>query len=337
MLADECNTAFLQVTFERRLGLVQLVGLLLLFVFVGLTRGTPSIPLQHFVAKEVRKRFDSSTERRRSEENGDSLHPSFAGSDGEGTLPLPAHLHYLCLLTSLSPVDTLRVLHNPSVSLLRSSSAKRHPTSALRRHYGVAGPSKTPKARSWTPPPRVSGSAPPEDPFYPPQSSSSSFAPRTAGDFSRRRGSKIRDPSFLSPSPFVLGSRRHSKHDFDNFRIATLDQNVSDIKKNEKKINSDGDAEDERGWASRGDYQDSKDGDDGYGTMSGSEADVGATLFRNGLGRDIASDLGRISMSEDEGALESLVLPGPLDTLPIAPPEDVGRTEGVFIKEEDLS
>ena len=74
---------------------MQLVGLLLLFVFVGLTRGTPSIPLQHFVAKEVRKRFDSSADRRRSEESVVSLQSQVAGSDGEGTLLLLAYAHRL--------------------------------------------------------------------------------------------------------------------------------------------------------------------------------------------------------------------------------------------------
>lgn len=51
----------IQLLFERRLGVAQLIGLFALFVFVGLTRGSTTIPL-NLVPREVRRRTSSKDE-----------------------------------------------------------------------------------------------------------------------------------------------------------------------------------------------------------------------------------------------------------------------------------
>lgn len=51
-----------QLLFERRLGVAQLVGLFILFVFVGLTRGSTTIPLNMVSNQVLRRRTSSKDE-----------------------------------------------------------------------------------------------------------------------------------------------------------------------------------------------------------------------------------------------------------------------------------
>ncbi|KAK4057416.1 hypothetical protein OIO90_001485 [Microbotryomycetes sp. JL221] len=158
-----------EVRLEKHLSVAELIALLALFIFVGLTRGSPMSPFGHFAAipplqigsvgASLGPRVDSKRPASLSEERS-----------GSGTVPQPSR-------------------HSNQSGLTRSGSGRRRDSNALssanvvsrgsgyRRHYGV-GPSST-KAyqiringginngtlhRTWTPPARHS-SAPPEDLF----------------------------------------------------------------------------------------------------------------------------------------------------------------------------
>ncbi|GAA5836777.1 hypothetical protein JCM9279_007658 [Rhodotorula babjevae] len=161
-LASQINLLAQEIRFEKHLTLAQLVGLLLVVIFVGFTRGIPTSPFLHLAS--------SASTARASKRKAEALGATAAarekdweeqrGQDMEGDKAGAA--------STEAPRRTHRI--SPPASLSRHSSAKRYPSiskpGALRRHYGpmTGSSSSSPKAtsRSWTPPVRHS-SAPPED------------------------------------------------------------------------------------------------------------------------------------------------------------------------------
>ncbi|KAK4052791.1 hypothetical protein OIV83_002078 [Microbotryomycetes sp. JL201] len=145
-LAAQVTRLTREVRFDRHLSIAELIGLLALFVFVGLTRGSPTAPfghlaaMQHFRQGSVSPRFGLSRPSSPTEEQ-----MNFASSPG--------------------------VKEQVGQTLTRTSSLKRQSNASklpgLRRHYGVGSTSKahlSRASRTWTPPVRHS-SAPPEDLF----------------------------------------------------------------------------------------------------------------------------------------------------------------------------
>ncbi|KPV72500.1 uncharacterized protein RHOBADRAFT_50230 [Rhodotorula graminis WP1] len=161
-LASQINLLSQEIRFEKHLTLAQLVGLLLVVIFVGFTRGIPTSPFLHLASTTSTARAS----KRKAEALGVTASSrekdweEQRGQETEGDKAEP--------VTSEAPRRTHRV--SPSASLSRHSSAKRYPSiskpGALRRHYGpmTGSSSSSSKAmsRSWTPPVRHS-SAPPED------------------------------------------------------------------------------------------------------------------------------------------------------------------------------
>ncbi|GAA5916704.1 hypothetical protein JCM8208_000755 [Rhodotorula glutinis] len=162
-LASQISLLAQEIRFEKHLTLAQLVGLLLVVIFVGFTRGIPTSPFLHLASSTSTAR---ASKRKAAEALGVTASArekdweEQRGHDTEGDKAAPA--------TSEAPRRTHRI--SPSASLSRHSSAKRYPSiskpGALRRHYGpmTGSSSSSSKAmsRSWTPPVRHS-SAPPED------------------------------------------------------------------------------------------------------------------------------------------------------------------------------
>ncbi|KAM0786893.1 hypothetical protein ACM66B_002317 [Microbotryomycetes sp. NB124-2] len=148
-LAAQVSSLAREVRLERHLSIAELIGLLALFVFVGLTRGSPTSPFGHLAAMQHSRQGSLSP-------RFDSSRPSSPVADHQGA--------------SFSHQRSGQQPHSGS-NLTRTSSLKRPPNaskpSGLRRHYGVGPSSKahlSRASRTWTPPVRHS-SAPPEDFF----------------------------------------------------------------------------------------------------------------------------------------------------------------------------
>lgn len=172
-----------QVRLEKRLTVAQLIGLLLLVIFVGFTRGIPTSPFLHLAsthldAKREMKRTQADLLADRLGQAAGSRLQTEAGEEGGYRILVVAEE---CSTNTPhladAPAATRRGHRiSPSVSLSRyngsSSAFKRYPSiskAGPRRHYGI-GSSKTSngkgdssRARPWSPPTRHA-SAPPEEP-----------------------------------------------------------------------------------------------------------------------------------------------------------------------------
>ncbi|GAA5995424.1 Slp1p [Rhodotorula paludigena] len=182
-LISQVNLLAQEIRFEKRLTVAQLVGLLLLVIFVGFTRGIPTSPFLHLASAQAGRYALAKRER---EKEREAKRTADAGEASGKAVAAPAAAP---IKPSDDPVDmeaprrTQRV--SPATSLSRQSShaahsSKRYPSlskpGTLRRHYGVGAPSSSSIAgggsasrssrttRAWTPPVRHS-SAPPEDPL----------------------------------------------------------------------------------------------------------------------------------------------------------------------------
>ncbi|GJN93165.1 hypothetical protein Rhopal_006212-T1 [Rhodotorula paludigena] len=180
-LISQVNLLAQEIRFEKRLTVAQLVGLLLLVIFVGFTRGVPTSPFLHLASAQAGKYELAKREREKEREAKRRVE---AGEVGEKAVAAPVAAP---IKPSEDPVDveaprrTQRVSSVTSLSRQSSHAAhssKRYPSlskpGTLRRHYGVGTPSSSSTAagglasrstrttRTWTPPVRHS-SAPPED------------------------------------------------------------------------------------------------------------------------------------------------------------------------------
>ncbi|BGP51120.1 hypothetical protein JCM10450v2_007049 [Rhodotorula kratochvilovae] len=191
-LAAQVSVLAAEVRFEKRLTIAQLVGLLLLVIFVGFTRGIPTSPFLHLAAAGAGTRTAAAgrdAKRKVVEQEG---------AEREREREELRRAEREREKAELAGGEASRRTHrnSPSASLSRHQSAKRYPSlskpGALRRHYGgpATGPhapsgslSKAP-SRAWTPPVRHS-SAPPEDHLG---------LPVPAGD-ARRRSPLPRSPA----------------------------------------------------------------------------------------------------------------------------------------------
>ncbi|GAA5927946.1 hypothetical protein JCM1841_005058 [Sporobolomyces salmonicolor] len=146
-----------EVRFDKRLGIVQLVGLLVIVIFVGFTRSIPTSPFLHLASAQAQRYVSAKREgkrkekeRERSDSSGAEVSRKAASHRTNGGGPMSANRH------------------------TNGGSAKRYPSISKpggpRRHYGPlpSSSSRVPalgKApRPWTPPTRHS-SAPPEEAF----------------------------------------------------------------------------------------------------------------------------------------------------------------------------
>ncbi|BGP34841.1 hypothetical protein JCM10296v2_006665 [Rhodotorula toruloides] len=152
-----------EVRLEKRLTVAQLIGLLLLVIFVGFTRGIPTSPFLHLASTHL----DTKRETKRSQADlladrlGEAVGTRLQTEAAEEDAPAaPRRGHRI----------------SPSVSLSRyngsSSAFKRCPSiskAGPRRHYGIGsskatnGKGDSSRARPWSPPTRHA-SAPPEEP-----------------------------------------------------------------------------------------------------------------------------------------------------------------------------
>ncbi|BGP27150.1 hypothetical protein JCM10295v2_006114 [Rhodotorula toruloides] len=147
-LSTQVSMLTQEVRLEKRLTVAQLIGLLLLVIFVGFTRGIPTSPFLHLASMHL----DTKRESKRTQ--ADLL------ADRLDAAAAPRRGHRI----------------SPSVSLSRyngsSSTFKRYPSipkAGPRRHYGIGlskvsnGKGDPGRARPWSPPTRHA-SAPPEEP-----------------------------------------------------------------------------------------------------------------------------------------------------------------------------
>ncbi|BGP10856.1 hypothetical protein JCM10049v2_006750 [Rhodotorula toruloides] len=162
-LSTQVSMLTQEVRLEKRLTVAQLIGLLLLVIFVGFTRGIPTSPFLHLASTHL----DAKREMKRTQADlladrlGQAAGSRLQTEAGEEDAPAATRRGH-------------RI--SPSVSLSRyngsSSAFKRYPSiskAGPRRHYGI-GSSKTSngkgdssRARPWSPPTRHT-SAPPEEP-----------------------------------------------------------------------------------------------------------------------------------------------------------------------------
>ncbi|GAA5907498.1 hypothetical protein JCM6882_003877 [Rhodosporidiobolus microsporus] len=147
------------VRLERRLTIVQLIALFLLFVFVGFTRGIPTSPFIHLASSQLQRPPIPRKESKRKEEEQRSEAEKAPGPKAEEE--------------DVSGGEAQRHRRALSTSYRQPSTSKRHtslPKPGPRRHYGVGAPSSSKplsairNPRPFTPPMRHS-SAPPEEPF----------------------------------------------------------------------------------------------------------------------------------------------------------------------------
>ncbi|GAA5824801.1 hypothetical protein JCM11251_005351 [Rhodosporidiobolus azoricus] len=150
------------VRLDRRLIIVQLVALFLLFVFVGFTRGIPTSPFIHLASSQMQRPVLPRKESKRKEED-----KKLAGTEA---------IEKKVEEAELSGSESLRRSHRRTLSTShrQPGTSKRHNSVSKpgpRRHYGVDTSSSFSKplsairnTRPFTPPIRHS-SAPPEEPF----------------------------------------------------------------------------------------------------------------------------------------------------------------------------
>ncbi|GAA6046711.1 hypothetical protein JCM3770_003129 [Rhodotorula araucariae] len=171
-LAAQVSLLAAEVRFEKRLTIAQLVGLLLLVIFVGFTRGIPTSPFLHLAAASAaHSRTSIGREGTRKTVAPGECEAAVGETEREEQQRKAEREREVAELVSS---EAARRTHrsSPSASLSRHQSGKRYPSiskpGALRRHYGPApgagASSSSFKApsRAWTPPLRHS-SAPPED------------------------------------------------------------------------------------------------------------------------------------------------------------------------------
>ncbi|KAM0752061.1 hypothetical protein T439DRAFT_299788 [Meredithblackwellia eburnea MCA 4105] len=147
-LAAQVNVLTKELVLERRLGVAQLLGLLALFVFVGMTRGSPTTPFFHLVqSQSLRRRFSTKEPTRVADERRrEELRTVETRSEEE--------------VKTESGAETTRK-HQRTTSLsFRNPSIKRPsgPKTAPRRHYAATTSTRRQPSRSWTPPPIPSSS-----------------------------------------------------------------------------------------------------------------------------------------------------------------------------------
>ncbi|GAA6030900.1 hypothetical protein JCM8097_008927 [Rhodosporidiobolus ruineniae] len=171
LLADE-------VRLEKRLTFAQLVGLLLVVIFVGFTRGIPTSPFLHLAATGHAQGTKSSRaegKRREERERGEreKKEEQREGIEGGGTDAPRRH----------RPSTSLSLSHRQSNPSKRHSSLSK---STPRRHYGIGTPSSSHSAHS---------------PAFPPSSSSAS-KPLSAVRSPRAFREPVRHSSAPPEEPF---------------------------------------------------------------------------------------------------------------------------------------
>ncbi|EGU11171.1 hypothetical protein RTG_02974 [Rhodotorula toruloides ATCC 204091] len=182
-LSTQVSKLTQEVRLEKRLTVAQLIGLLLLVIFVGFTRGIPTSPFLHLASthldtKRETKRTQADLLADRLGEAVGSRLQTEAVDEGEYRILVSAaesstNAPHLADAPA-APRRGHRI--SPSVSLSRyngtSSAFKRYPSiskAGPRRHYGIGsskatnGKGDSSRARPWSPPTRHA-SAPPEEP-----------------------------------------------------------------------------------------------------------------------------------------------------------------------------
>ncbi|GAA5976284.1 hypothetical protein JCM5350_001405 [Sporobolomyces pararoseus] len=186
-LSSQVGILAQEIRLEKRLGAIQLVGTLLLIVFVGFTRSIPTSPFLHLASSAEAERRNPRT--RVSED----VEEHQASTEEKSSPDPPA-----------KPLG--RRSSGNGVTKHSSGHSKRYPSLSKpgpRRHYGTgtnSSASRTPafakSPRAWTPPLRHS-SAPPEEP------PAGSIPTSLEGKDSRRRHGSNRRPG----SPFEFPRR----------------------------------------------------------------------------------------------------------------------------------